>query len=196
MDMKSCGRKKCSQINPQPFENFAKGKTKDGLSSYCKKCMKEYSDAWYLKNWERKNVSARKWQAENPEKYRSICKEWAKANSNKRVESASRYRKKNPEKERIWQAQKKRRNKGTVNALCAKRRAAKLQRTPPWLTEVHFAQIKIFYNAAVSLTKELGVKMVVDHIVPLQGENISGLHVPWNLQVISELENSRKNNRF
>lgn len=90
----------------------------------------------------------------------------------------------------------KKENKGKINSINGKRRAAKLQRTPKWLTELHFQQIEMFYDSAAALTKELGIPMEVDHIVPLQGKNVSGLHVPWNLQVIPESENCSKNNRI
>src|SRR5665213_988254 len=70
-----------------------------------------------------------------------------------------------------------------------KREAAKIQRTPKWLTKTHFAQIEIFYQSAHDLTKEFGFQMDVDHIVPLKGKNVSGLHVPWNLQVIPHTDN-------
>ncbi len=77
-----------------------------------------------------------------------------------------------------------------------RRKAAKLQRTPKWLTEGDLIEIKWAYLIAATKTKATGVEYQVDHIVPLQGKNVSGLHVPWNLQVISKSENCKKNNRF
>jgi hypothetical protein len=73
--------------------------------------------------------------------------------------------------------------------------ASKLQRTPEWLTEDDHWMIEQAYDIAVKRTKATGVMFHVDHIVPLQGASVSGLHVPWNLQVITEVENKRKGNR-
>lgn len=87
-------------------------------------------------------------------------------------------------------------NPAKHTALEMKRRALKLQRSPKWLTSLHFNQIQMFYDAAAKLSKEFGIKMSVDHILPLQGKIVSGLHVPWNLQVISIKENCSKNNSF
>ena len=81
-------------------------------------------------------------------------------------------------------------------AIACKGRAIKKKRIPQWLTNLHFDQIEIFYDAASRLTEELGIPMEVDHIIPLKGKNVSGLHVPWNLQVISGSENARKSNKF
>ncbi len=86
-------------------------------------------------------------------------------------------------------------NLSRVNAATAKYKAAKLNATPKWLTQLHFDQIQIFYDSATALTKELGIPFEVDHIVPLRGEFVSGLHVPWNLQVLTKPENQSKGNR-
>src|SRR5271165_3915827 len=76
----------------------------------------------------------------------------------------------------------------------AKYRAAKLKRTPHWLTQEHWKQIEAFYIEAKRLTQVTGIPHEVDHIVPLQGKNVSGLHVPWNLQILTESQNCSKNN--
>ena len=84
-------------------------------------------------------------------------------------------------------------------ATAAKYRAAKLQRTPKWLTPEDYKKIQIFYDEAARLTQETGTEYHVDHIIPLQGENVSGLHVPENLQVLigpGPDGNCSKNNKY
>lgn len=70
--------------------------------------------------------------------------------------------------------------------------AAKLHRT---FKSVNLEEIKAFYIEAQRLTKETGIKYSVDHVVPLKGKNVSGFHVPWNLQVIPLKENISKGNK-
>jgi hypothetical protein len=80
-------------------------------------------------------------------------------------------------------------------ALEMKRIAAKKRRTPPWLNQAHFAEIEGQYHFAKVMEQITGQKHHVDHIEPLQGEDVSGLHVPWNLQAIPALANFAKGNR-
>ena len=77
-----------------------------------------------------------------------------------------------------------------------KRHTAKLQRTPKWLTPDDCWMIEQAYELAVLRKKMFGFDWHVDHIMPLQGKLVSGLHVPMNLQVIPGLENSSKSNRY
>lgn len=79
---------------------------------------------------------------------------------------------------------------------CANRYARKRQREPKWLSSDARMQILSIYAKARAMTVETGVKHHVDHIVPLVGKIVSGLHVPWNLQVITEHENCRKSNKW
>jgi 5-methylcytosine-specific restriction endonuclease McrA len=68
----------------------------------------------------------------------------------------------------------------------SKRRAAKLSATPLW---VDLGQIETIYG---NCPKD----KAVDHIISLQGNNVSGLHVPWNLQYLTQSENSSKGNKL
>ena len=79
-----------------------------------------------------------------------------------------------------------------ILAHMAKRRATVLQRTPKWLTKEHLAQIVAVYAEAQRLTAETGVKHHVDHVIPLMGKTVCGLHVPWNLRAIPQSENLKK----
>lgn len=68
--------------------------------------------------------------------------------------------------------------------------------TPSWINKQHKKQIKEFYDKSYLLFLETGEKFHVDHIIPLGGKLVSGLNVPWNLQLLNEVENERKNNKF
>jgi len=114
----------------------------------------------------------------------------------KSVERAAQWRIANPEHantkivKRRWASE----HPEQKNADTAKRRAAKLQRTPLWLTLEHHKQIGQFYWEAAEVSKLVGEFYHVDHIVPLQGKTVSGLHVPWNLQILHAKENLSKGN--
>lgn len=102
----------------------------------------------------------------------------------------------NPDKVKQYAKKTKVANKGRVNADTVKRRLAKINRTPTWLTEDDHWMIEQAYELATIRTKMFGFQWHVDHIIPLQGKTVSGLHVPLNLQVIPGIENIRKGNRI
>jgi hypothetical protein len=68
--------------------------------------------------------------------------------------------------------------------------------TPPWLTRRQKTEIRQLYQIAITMTKTTGEQYVVDHIIPLSGESVCGLHVPWNLRVITQEENLAKSNKL
>lgn len=111
------------------------------------------------------------WQQANSEKKKAIDKAWYEANPEKHNARSKAWKEANPTK---------------VNALRAKRRAKKLQRTPSW---ANLDAIKYVYDACPP-------GYHVDHIIPLQGQLVSGLHVAENLQHLPALENCSKNNKF
>ena len=73
-------------------------------------------------------------------------------------------------------------------ARTAKRRAAKINATPGWLSVADIEKMEAIYAEC----RLRGPGWEVDHIVPLQGEEVCGLHVPWNLQIIPMVENRKK----
>jgi hypothetical protein len=79
--------------------------------------------------------------------------------------------------------------------MSRKRQNDRLLRCPKWLTEEHKRQMGEFYRKADELTRETGVPHEVDHIYPLMGKTCSGLHVPWNLQILTRTKNREKSNR-
>jgi 5-methylcytosine-specific restriction endonuclease McrA len=66
--------------------------------------------------------------------------------------------------------------------------------TPPWMTRRQKSEIRSMYQAAILSSKITGEKYVVDHIYPLRSEVVCGLHVPWNLRIITQQQNLQKSN--
>jgi hypothetical protein len=165
--MKHCW--KCSLSKPEI--DFGVNKSKpDGLATECKPCKRQQD---------------REYAAQNREVAKQRASEWYYANKeyalNRNKLGSERWRKANPDKH------------------CARqnlRRANKLKATPMWLTELHKVQIACKYSVAAMLSKNTEEQYHVDHIVPLKGKTVCGLHVPWNLQVIPAQENLRKSNKI
>ena len=87
-------------------------------------------------------------------------------------------------------------NKDKSNAKVAKRRASKICATPDWLTQIDRDEIRELYEVAQAFKLYTGEEYHVDHIIPLKGKDVCGLHVPWNLQVIPAKENLSKSNKL
>lgn len=87
-------------------------------------------------------------------------------------------------------------NKTQVLADNKVRRRKHRDATPPWLTRKQKSEIRQLYQIAITMTQTTGEQYVVDHIVPLRGESVCGLHVPWNLRVITQDENLKKSNKL
>jgi 5-methylcytosine-specific restriction endonuclease McrA len=83
-----------------------------------------------------------------------------------------------------------------ARALTKARRRKHRLATPKWLKRSDVLAIRHLYQIAITMTKTTGEAYVVDHIIPLQHEDICGLHVPWNLRVITRKENLLKSNKI
>ena len=126
------------------------------------------------------NIAANKSKAKNRGKYVLSSHLWAT---------------RNPEKVAQYQLTNTRKDPAKRNLLTANYRSAKDKRKPNWLNAGQLFEIQSIYEYCSAL-RFVGLDYHVDHIVPLRGKTVSGLHVPWNLQVIPGIENTRKGNSF
>ncbi len=175
--MKICDR--CGSID----NGFYNCKNRDdGLEHICKACRKKQSIEWVTKNHEKVLATYKRYYDKNYQrikyKKRKSNQEWYYKNK----EKMSAYYKK-------YQSE----HRGARNAAGAKREATKLQATPLW---VDLGVIKKIYLAAARLSKETSINYQVDHIIPLQGRKVCGLHVPWNLQILTAQENNKKHTKY
>lgn len=126
-----------------------------------------------------------------------LSERWLSPKSFKKTSAHQvKYRVANSEKLAARDAKYAKANPGKINAKTARRHAAKLQRTPPWLTKEQRAEIEAIYVLCAERTRVTGVPHAVDHILPLQGRTVSGLHIAANLQIITASENCQKHNKY
>ena len=90
----------------------------------------------------------------------------------------------------------KERNPELYRELVNARRRRFRQATPTWLTPEQKMEIRLKYRLAIEMSRRMGAQYVVDHVIPLQGETVCGLHVPWNMEVITQEENLQKSNKL
>jgi hypothetical protein len=118
------------------------------------------------------------WQRENKDKVRARNDRWNEANIEQKRAYGRQWIRDNPDK---------------ANAATARRRARILQATPKWADQ---DAITLYYETAAALSAQTGVPYEVDHIVPLQGKNVCGLHVQNNLRVAKQKTNRSKGNKL
>jgi hypothetical protein len=149
----------------------------------------------------------RNWRAKNPEKtaiytakyavtHAESNKVWRTKNADKVKKQAQDWRKANPIKTAAYSKKWRANNRSHMQHLKAKRRADMLDRTPAWLNADDWWLINEVYDLAEQRSEATKVDWHVDHIVPLRGKAVSGLHTPHNLQVILGAENMRKGNSY
>jgi len=181
--MKKCC--KCKVEKDSSFFNKNKSK-KDGLTTECKSCIKKYADVYRKRNKQKllhqsrlfKEVNRESINAKNRERY-LINK--LDLNFMKKKRLSNRLYKYN--------------NKGKVNSDTAKRHSSKLNRLSITSKE-DLIIIKNIYKEARRLSVLTGVTHHVDHVIPLQGELVSGLHLSLNLQILTQYENCSKHNSY
>jgi hypothetical protein len=155
----------------------------------CVACHKVLQASWYKNNKQQHDARTVQWRKNNPDTVLEYSRNYHENNK----ERSREYYKINKSKINVQSSLWKTQNKDKVVAYTAKGRARKLRANP--YPEFNWVN-KFFYQEAKTLEQITGYKWHVDHIVPLQGKTVCGLHVPWNLQTIPANDNLSKSNIF
>ena len=155
---------------------------------------------YYLKNREKLIGLSKAWAEANKEQVRVTKRKYRQTLSDEKrkeenLKARLRYHA-NKEKQSVRKKIYRSKNKHITNANAAKRRAAQLSRTPKWLTEFDLFKIQCMYKVAAMLTRVNKELWVIDHIIPLQGKLVSGLHTPNNLQFMRARDNESKQHKY
>jgi len=199
--MKEC--KICTKI--YDFSRFYINRANsDGLDKNCRECERARRRNNYLKHKDREIAYAKKWNEKNPGLARKMSENWRKNNLPRRAATQREWARKNKHKVKISadKTTKKKKEadlalfKGTVafkqSIQCAKKRNI----LPKWITKAHLNEIKAIYIKAARISQETNTPHDVDHIIPIHGKIVTGLHVPWNLQILTHKENAAKSNKL
>lgn len=192
--MKQCT--KCGET--KPLDKFSADKSKqDGLHTQCKSCRSAADRLNYAKKAEQIKQRVKEYRLADPERKRRMDAESYARNKDKRTayhkERYARHSERIKAKTAAYfQANKEKLRPYFAQAQC-KRRATKRNATPVWADH---NVILFFFVTRQYLTQETGFEWHVDHVVPLQGRYVCGLHVHNNLRVVPATDNLRKSNSF
>jgi hypothetical protein len=154
---------------------------------------REYQKAYGKANRERLAEHQKAWREANKAKRAAQQKTYREANKAKRAAQQKAWREANPGKQAAYSKVWRDAHPTTKAAESGERRARRSRAT---LHGVSREALVAIYERSAHLTQLTGVRHHVDHIVPLKGETVCGLHVPWNLQCIPARENIAKGNRL
>jgi hypothetical protein len=191
----------CSEEKPlDSYHKKSAGRL--GRESRCKSCI-SVRDKKYLSANREKVAAKKKSRYQNdPEKFKKSQAIYRDKVENKKVARlrAKKWRQENPEKVKelneYWSKKHYSENKSYYIAKDAERRARQIGATPPWLSEAQKARIKNIYTVCKKVSQITGKLHHVDHVVPLKGQDVCGLHVPWNLAIIPAVMNLEKSNKM
>jgi hypothetical protein len=184
-------KKVCSTCSVEkPTNLFYKHiRSKDGLTSSCKKCTDNRVKAYTVKNKDLIRERKKKYRSANKERAAAYQKTYYLENKNQLKQKMSQYAKDNLADFRVRASKWKKNNNQKVNAAAAKRRSMKKRQLPAWVSEFELKQISEFY-------KNCPKGYHVDHVIPLKGKIVSGLHCLANLQYLPAAINLSKGNQW
>ena len=187
--MKLC--KKCGTT--KPLSQFSPNKkSRDKLDYRCKECNRAAYDLWRKNNPEKMLAATLAWQAANPNRVKAAQAAHRLANPTYTATRNREWRERNPGRSSENSSRWARENKSKKAAIASKYRASKMRAIPKWSDPM---KVQEFYDLAKELSDEHGETYEVDHIVPLQGKTVCGLHCESNLRVLHHKLNAGKGNR-